>query len=299
MTARSRTPADVAPAEVERFRRALVRWARGNLRDFVWRRGDVSHFHGLVTEVLLARTRAEAVARVAEELYATYRTARELAAAGAPELERLLRPLGLYRKRAASLARLAERLEAEHGGEVPAEFARLEELPGVGPYAAGAFATFFRRERRPVVDANVVRVFERYFGLARTGDRLGDDRALWDFAARLLPRRGAAAYSWALLDLGGTVCTPRAPRCDACPLRRGCPSAQATKSASRSGGQGLPERPSRARSPAAARGGSGVRSARSTKAARSAASGGGGASTSKSPPGSRRPARKRSPPGVA
>lgn len=218
----TRVPADVDEAEVRRFRRALSRWGRTNLRDFVWRRGGVSHFHGLVTEVLLARTRADAVAGVAEELYATYRTAGELAAAGLDEVERLLRPLGLFRKRAVALTRLAARLEAEHGGEVPARFERLEELPGVGPYAAGAFATFFRRERRPVVDANVVRVFARYFGLGRTGERLGDDRALWDFAARLLPRSGAAAYSWALLDLGGTICTPRAPRCDACPLRFPC-----------------------------------------------------------------------------
>lgn len=294
-------PADISDAEVRRFRRALVRWSQTNLRDFVWRRGHVSHFHGLLTEVLLARTRAEVVAGVAEELYSTYRTAAELAAADVAEVEELVRPLGLFRKRAAAMSKLAGMLVAEHGGEPPRRFEALEELPGVGPYAAGAFACFFRNERRPVVDANVARVFERYFGLARTADRLGADRPLWDFAARLLPRTGAATYSWALLDLGGTVCTPRSPRCGACPLRRSCPSARAqTSSKARSAsGQGLPERASRESSPAAARGPRGVRSSRSTKAARSVESGGEGCATSQRPPGSRKPSRKRPRQGAA
>ena len=98
----------------------------------------------------------------------------------------------------------------------------LLELSGVGPYVAAAVLCFALGRDEPIVDANVVRVLRRVYGLRSTRSRPHTDNMFWDLARDLLPNGGAADFNYALLDLAALVCLPRNPRCAECPLMLSC-----------------------------------------------------------------------------
>ena len=222
MSASVAKPAD--PGRLSRVRRIVLRWARKNGRTFFWRQPGVSPFALLVTEILLSRTRAQAVEPVATRLLARFPSPGDLARADAIEVERVLRPLGLHRKRATRLIACAQDLVSRFNQEVPHSVDSLLSLPYVGRYAANAVLCFGFGRRRGVIDANVSRLYQRLFSLPVPPARLSSADALWDFAEVMLPRASATAkeFNWAILDLGGTVCTPRAPLCASCPLALEC-----------------------------------------------------------------------------
>lgn len=214
----------VEPNRRSRIRKALLRWSKHDHRTFFWRRSGVSPYALLVTEILLARTRAESVEPVALNLLSAFPTPKELAEARASELERILLPLGLYRKRARHLIACARRMVDVFDAEVPAGPDELMTLPYVGRYAANAVACFAFGSPRAVIDANVSRVYQRIFSLPKPPNRLSSAHALWRLGQKLLPRSGndAKHFNWAILDLGGTICTPRAPACSKCPVASLC-----------------------------------------------------------------------------
>jgi A/G-specific adenine glycosylase len=214
----------VEPNRRSRVRKALLRWSKNEHRTFFWRESGVSPYALLVTEILLARTRAAAVEPVALNLLRSFPTPIELAEARTSDLERLLLPLGLYRKRAKHLIACARRIVDVFDAGVPPGADELMTLPYVGRYAANAVACFAFDTPRAVIDANVSRVYQRIFSIPKPVNRLSSAHALWDFGQKLLPRSGidAKRFNWAILDLGGTICTPRAPGCSVCPVARLC-----------------------------------------------------------------------------
>jgi A/G-specific adenine glycosylase len=212
----------IDPTALRRFRRALLRWGTPPRRRFGWRRGQPSAFRVLVTEMLLSRTRAEAVEPVVVRLLRKYPTAAALARAPRADVEAILRPLGLFRKRARLLVACAAALVERHRGVVPRTQDALLRLPYVGRYCASAVRCFAFGERAAVVDANVARVYRRVFALPPPPRHLKMAHDLWAVAQRLLPRKQVREFTWALLDLGGAVCKPRTPACHACPVARLC-----------------------------------------------------------------------------
>ena len=218
----------VDTATRRRFRAAVLRWADGHLRVFDWRMAERRDpYSAVVVEVLLARTRADAVAKVFPAVMALAPDPATLAGLEVDRLGEVLRPLGLFRKRATALRAVGRDLVDRFGGEVPASLEQLRSLAYVGPYGANAVLCFAYGRRRPIVDANVERLLSRCLGARRTTDKLGDDTALWALAEELLPRRAAdvATFNYALLDLGALVCRPRAPLCGECPLVGMCRTA--------------------------------------------------------------------------
>jgi len=109
----------------------------------------------------------------------------------------------------------------------PRDAAGLRALPGVGPYTAAAVASFAFGEQVAAVDVNVQRVVERV-----DGGRLSPAQASARAVELLAPGR-AADCNQALMELGATLCTARAPRCGCCPIREGCASAFAGGAAAR------------------------------------------------------------------
>lgn len=214
----------IAPARLAHVRRSLLEWMRTARRGFFWRNPDVSPFALLVTEILLSRTRAQSVEPVAMRLLARFPEATDLAHADIGEVALILRPLGLHRKRALRLVECARQLLSRLDGEVPRSPAELMTLPYVGRYTANAVACFAFGRRRAVIDANVSRVYQRLFSLPTPPARLSAADQLWEFGRRVLPRSGLAAkeFNWAILDLGGMVCTPRRPSCVLCPVAFTC-----------------------------------------------------------------------------
>ena len=213
------------PSAVERayFRRRLRGWYERNRRSFPWRETE-EPFAILLSEVLLQRTQASQVADHFDRILGALPNAEALAGTSNRRLRALLKPLGLS-KRAATLKQMGRELVERFNGRVPETIDDLRTLPGVGPYIAAATACFAFGQRKAVVDANVVRVLARYFGINSQRARPRDDKMVWERAQLLLPRSQSADYNRALLDFASLVCRPRRPLCGECPLRRRCPSA--------------------------------------------------------------------------
>jgi A/G-specific adenine glycosylase len=121
--------------------------------------------------------------------------------------------LGYYR-RARLMHAAARQIVGEHGGKFPEDSASLRELPGIGRYTAAAIASICYGERSAVVDGNVRRVLGRLLGVSGS--------AVWATANRLLSWRRPGDFNQAMMELGATLCTPRAPKCESCPVRPWC-----------------------------------------------------------------------------
>ena len=202
------------------FAARLLAWFDANARDLPWRRTR-DPWAIWVSEVMLQQTRVEAVRAPFERVLARYPTPAAFAAASDDELLVAWRGLGYYR-RARLLRDGARTVVAAHGGAVPASPAGLGELAGVGAYTRGAIASIAFGHPEPAVDGNVERVAARHLGLhapVATAAARATIRAAvvgWLDAAR------AGAFNQALMELGATMCTPRAPRCEECPVAADC-----------------------------------------------------------------------------
>jgi A/G-specific adenine glycosylase len=175
-----------------------------------------------ISEVMLQQTRVEAVIPYWRRFLGRFPTVSDLARAREEEVLAAWSGLGYY-SRARSLHEAARLLCRDHGAELPRSAAELRELPGVGGYTAGAVASIAFDAPEPLVDGNVARVLSRLFRIEDEVKSAAGRRALAAFAGALVPRSGGAgAWNQALMELGATVCLPRAPQCGNCPLASLC-----------------------------------------------------------------------------
>jgi A/G-specific adenine glycosylase len=210
----------VPRARIDRFRDGVRRWFRENARHFWWRKRPLSPYEILVTEALLQRTRAATVDGFLPSFFQRFPDPSTLAKARATDIEDFLRPVGLWRRRAATLGNLARELQ-RRGGSVPTSREELETLPGVGQYLASAVLLLAHRANEPLLDSNMARVLERYFG-PRTKADIRYDPYLQALSREVLRGADPVRLNWGILDFAALVCTPRAPRCDSCTLKVGC-----------------------------------------------------------------------------
>jgi len=193
----------------------LLDWYRTEQRDLPWRRPGVSPWQVLVSEFMLQQTPVARVEPVWLAWIERWPTPSATAAASAADVLRAWGKLG-YPRRAKRLHECATVIATEHGDVVPSDVETLLTLPGVGAYTARAVACFAYSKRVPVVDTNVRRVIARV--VHGRADSPASVRDLDDVAALLPDSADAPTFSVALMELGATVCTARAPRCGLCPL---------------------------------------------------------------------------------
>jgi len=210
----------VSTAATKALRRRLLSWYDANRRDLPWRRTD-DPYAIWISESMLQQTRVETVIPYYERFLARFPDARALAEAELEEVLELWTGLGYY-SRARNLHRAAGVLVRDHGGTLPDAADALRALPGVGRYTAGAVASIAFDRPEPVVDGNVARVLARLHGIAEDVGASATVRRLWDEAASLAEGPRPGDLNQALMELGATVCTPRRPHCEACPLERRC-----------------------------------------------------------------------------
>jgi A/G-specific adenine glycosylase len=201
------------------FVRELLKWHKENRRVFPWRR-QRDPFKVLVAELMLQRTRAEQVVAAYRAFIESFPDVEAVASARIEDLEKILNPLGL-RHRIPRFLALFKELREKHKGVIPSEFEDLVKLPGIGRYIASAVLCFGFGKNVPIVDANVVRVFRRYFGIRPSKRRPHTDSALWNLASEVVREGNAAEINEAILDFASIICTPK-PRCEGCPLRITC-----------------------------------------------------------------------------
>jgi A/G-specific adenine glycosylase len=192
---------------------ALLDWYARVQRPLPWR-ATRDPYALLVSEVMLQQTQAARVVPYYEAFLARFPDPAALAAAPPRAVLAAWSGLG-YNRRALAL-QAAARVVATRGW--PDD---LTELPGVGPYTAAAVGSFAWDRPRAAVDTNARRVIGRFDGVERRPAELAAR------AAELIPPGRAAAFNQAMMELGATVCRPRAPRCDECPLRHGCAARRA------------------------------------------------------------------------
>ena len=200
------------------FQRRLHDWYAAHGRDLPWRRTRDAYAI-LVSEVLSHQTQISRVVPVYERLLARYPTAAAMARAPVAEVKAITDPLG-YKIRGRWLHSAALLVADRPGGTVPATPEELRRLPGVGRYTAGAVMSFAHHRDAPVLGTNVARILRRHFGVAASPRARTSE--LWSLAAAVIPKGKGYLINQGLMDLGAMICRARAPRCDACPLRRSC-----------------------------------------------------------------------------
>ena len=197
----------------------LLAWhGRHGRKGLPWQR-DPSPYRVWVSEIMLQQTQVQAVIPYFERFMARFPDVQALAEAELDEVLHLWSGLGYY-ARARNLHKAAGLIAA--GGSFPTTQAGLQALPGVGRSTAGAILAFSMGQPAPILDGNVKRVLARFHAVDGAPNAPQTLRTLWTHAEAHTPPADAAAYAQAVMDLGATLCTRRAPRCPACPLAERC-----------------------------------------------------------------------------
>lgn len=207
-------PIPPAPDDFPELRSALLAHYDREARDLPWRQ-DRDPYRVLVSEIMLQQTRVDTVVGYYDRWLERFPTAEALADADENEVMKAWEGLGYYR-RARNLHRAAQNVRERPDG-FPQTSGELRALPGVGEYTAGAVASIVFDEVTPAVDGNVRRVLARLYDEA-------DPKPAWlrERAGALVAPKRPGDWNQAIMELGATVCTPRSPRCEACPLARWC-----------------------------------------------------------------------------
>ncbi len=201
-------------------RAALLAWYRRERRDLPWR-STRDPYAIWLSETMLQQTRVETVIPYYQRFLERFPDVAALASAELEEVYAEWAGLGYY-SRARNLHAAARRVLERFAGQLPSDAEELQSLPGVGRYTAGAVASIAFDRPEPVVDGNVERVLARALGIREDVRQADTRRRLWEEAAELAAGPAPGDLNQALMELGATLCTPRAPRCEACPLAPGC-----------------------------------------------------------------------------
>ena len=206
---------------------ALLRWYDRNARTMAWRVGPAERASGVrpdpyrvwLSEVMLQQTSVAVVDSYFRNFMRRWPTVQALAAANDAHVMGEWAGLGYY-ARARNLLKCARLVTARHSAQFPSEYSVLLELPGIGPYTAAAICAIAFGRAETVVDGNVERVMARLFCVETPLP--GAKPALRRHAARLTPRSRPGDYAQAVMDLGATICTVKAPKCGVCPWADRC-----------------------------------------------------------------------------
>ena len=222
----------VSVQRIDDFAARLLRWYDAHARTLPWRLPPGSTavpdpYRIWLAEVMLQQTTVAAVAGYWQRFTDRWPTVADLAAADDAEVMAAWAGLGYY-ARARNLLACARVVVDRHGGSFPGNEADLRALPGIGDYTAAAVAAIAFGRVAVVVDANIERVMARHAAISTPLPQA--KAAIRSALAPQVPAGRPGDFAQALMDLGATVCTVRAPRCAACPLFADC-AAQAAGNA--------------------------------------------------------------------
>lgn len=170
---------------------------------------------------MLHQTFARKVVPVYKAFIGRYLNIKQLSTARVPAIERLIYPLGfIYRAR--RLKEIAQYVMKKYNGRFPQELEGILSLPGVGEYTAAAIMCFAYGKQVPIIDANVIRVYSRYFGVKVKLPNSAPKKEMIEIALKALPKGKAREFNYGLLDFAAVVCTHYNPKHEQCPIRTKC-----------------------------------------------------------------------------
>jgi A/G-specific adenine glycosylase len=209
--------------------RALIEWFRQSARDLPWRKTR-DPYAIWVSEIMLQQTQVKTVIPYWERWMKELPTIRALADAPPERIHKLWEGLGYY-TRVRNLQRAAQEILQQHDGVFPREHEAVLELMGVGRYTAGAICSIAFDQPQPILDGNVIRVLTRLFAIDTDPKSKPTNELLWTLAQQFVQRAAGLSdlspprcgdLNQAMMELGATICVPRDPKCDGCPIAKDC-----------------------------------------------------------------------------
>jgi A/G-specific adenine glycosylase len=210
-------PDDVALACIQKH---LLAWFAAHGRSLPWRQTR-NPYHILVSEMMLQQTQVDRVVPRYAAFLEAFPTLEHLAAASTGEVIRQWAGLG-YNRRAVNLQTIARIIHDAHSGTFPQQVDDLRQLPGIGPYTAGAIACFAFGQDVAFMDTNIRRVLRRLLVGPEDAPPPVRDYALLQLAQAAIPPGQGWAWNQGLMELGALICTSTTPACWHCPLREHC-----------------------------------------------------------------------------
>jgi A/G-specific adenine glycosylase len=211
--------------EARPFAETIVAWQKLHGRHHLPWQNTQDPYRVWLSEIMLQQTQVSTVLAYYEKFLQHFPTVADLAAASQDKVMGLWSGLGYY-SRARNLHQCAKDVVARFDGQFPSTAAELITLPGIGRSTAAAVASFCFSERVAIMDGNVKRVLTRVWAFDADLSVSQNEKALWQMAEKALPTRQLKTtmprYSQALMDLGATICLPRKPNCQACPVKPEC-----------------------------------------------------------------------------
>ena len=200
----------------------LLIWFKSHGRkNLPWQSSPPNIYHVWLSEVMLQQTQVSTVKGYFNDFIKAFPDIHTLASAGEDKVMALWAGLGYY-SRARNLHKTAKIVSSKYKGVFPKNESELISLPGIGPSTAGAILSLGSNLRSPILDGNVKRVLARYHMLDGHYSEAPVMKKLWSLANFHTPSEKNAEYTQAIMDIGATVCTPKNPLCDKCPISTGC-----------------------------------------------------------------------------
>ncbi|MHB8482884.1 MAG: A/G-specific adenine glycosylase [Nitrospiria bacterium] len=196
----------------------LLQWYKAHSRKLPWRT-SYSPYSVWVSEIMLQQTQVDTVIPYYHRFLSSFPTVQTLAEAPLDKVLKGWEGLGYY-SRARNLQKSARIIIDRYHSRFPDQFDELIRLPGIGKSTAGAILSIAFNQPFPILDGNVRRVLSRLFAVQTTPGPKTDQR-LWDYSSALVPKK-ARDFNSALMDLGATLCKPKQPFCNLCPLNPFC-----------------------------------------------------------------------------
>ena len=198
----------------------LIDWFDLNKRDLPWRKNN-SPYHIWVSEVMLQQTQVIQVIPYYKNFIRQFPDIRDLAFADPDRVLKVWEGMGYY-NRVRNMQRAAKIMVDQHNGQIPEERSTLIKLPGFGPYITNAVLSLAYDQAYAVKDGNVMRVIARLYGIADDLRQTTTQTRIDQLVHDLLDHDQPGKFNEALMELGATICLPRSPKCDICPLNQLC-----------------------------------------------------------------------------
>lgn len=202
------------------FSRQLLEWYDINKRHLPWRETR-DPFKVWLSEIILQQTRVNQGLPYYQKFTESFRSVEEFARADLDEILKLWQGLGYY-SRARNMHKCANTVVEDYSGHFPDNYIELQKLQGIGKYTAAAIASICFDEAVPSVDGNVFRVLSRLFGISDDIAKASSFKTFFDKALQIMPNNDSGNFNQAMMEFGATMCTPKAPNCEACMFENQC-----------------------------------------------------------------------------
>ncbi len=202
----------------------LIEWYTHTKRDLPWRRTN-NPYHIWVSEIMLQQTKVEAVIPYYERFITLFETIEDLSKASDDALHKAWEGLGYY-SRVMNMKKAAITCVEKYEGRLPSSYEELITLSGIGPYSAGAIASFAFKEQVAAVDGNVLRVYARVYEIKENILSESCRKKITTLVQADIPK-DVVSFNQALMELGACICIPNGnARCNICPIKDTCKSYQ-------------------------------------------------------------------------